>query len=72
MYLLDSNIVIYSARPEPAYAGLRSWIKHSGVAVSALSRLEVMGFHSLTSADALYFQAAFTTLPQITHHRHNT
>lgn len=65
MYLLDSNIVIYSARSEPAYADLRNWIKHPDAALSALSRLEIMGFHSLTSADARYFQTAFTALPQL-------
>ncbi|WP_207895830.1 hypothetical protein [Hymenobacter gummosus] len=64
-FLVDSNIIIYSARPEPAYAGLRAWLKRPDVAVSALTRLEVLGFYGLTPADAHYFQAVFAVVPAL-------
>ena len=44
--LLDSNIIIYSAQPE--HAQLRELIAEYAPAVSALSYLEVLGYHLLT------------------------
>ena len=44
--IVDSNIVIYSI--EPQYQFLRNWMLSRLVAVSEISRLEVLGFHNLT------------------------
>lgn len=44
--LLDSNIIIYASLPE--YATLRRWIGEHTPAVSAISYVEVLGYHRLT------------------------
>jgi len=64
-YLLDSNALIYAARPDALYAPFRPWVKHPDAAVSAISRVEVLGFTQLTSADARAFTAMFLVLPQL-------
>ncbi|NEP47227.1 MAG: type II toxin-antitoxin system VapC family toxin, partial [Okeania sp. SIO2H7] len=55
--LLDSNIIIYSVQPENAR--LRQFIAEQEPAVSALSYLEVLGYHQLTADDRLYFNEFF-------------
>ena len=55
--LLDSNIIIYSAQPENAL--LRQFIAENDPKVSALSYVEVLGYHRLAEADRLYFQQFF-------------
>jgi predicted nucleic acid-binding protein len=47
--LLDSNIIIYAAQPENA--ALRQFIAENEVVVSAVSYVEVLGYHKLTDAD---------------------
>ncbi len=58
--LLDSNIIIYAIQPENAQ--LRQFIADHAPAVSALSYVEVLGYHRLTEADRidleLFFQVA--------------
>ncbi|HEY9749510.1 MAG TPA: type II toxin-antitoxin system VapC family toxin [Allocoleopsis sp.] len=55
--LLDSNIIIYSAQPE--HARLRELIAGHSPAVSALSYLEVLGYHLLTEPQRQYFEEFF-------------
>ena len=55
--LLDSNIVIYSARSENKL--LRELIAEMAPAVSGISYVEVLGYHSLTEADRELFEAFF-------------
>lgn len=55
--LLDSNIIIYSAQPE--YGNLRTFIAENSPAVSALSYVEVLGYHQLTEPQSQYFEAFF-------------
>jgi len=55
--LLDSNIIIYSAQPE--HAQLRELIAENAPAVSALSYLEVLGYHLLTEQQRQYFEEFF-------------
>lgn len=55
--LLDSNIIIYSAQPE--HAQLRELIAENAPAVSALSYLEVLGYHLLTDQQRQYFEEFF-------------
>jgi toxin FitB len=62
--LLDSNIIIYAARPE--HAELRRFIAEHSPAVSAVSYVEVLGYHKLTEADRVALEAFFaasTVLP---------
>ena len=58
--LLDSNIIIYSAKRE--YAELRLFMAKNVYSVSAVSRIEVLGYHLLADNQRQYliefFQAA--------------
>lgn len=58
-YLFDSNILIHSATPALA---LQPLLRGPGAAVSAISQVEVLGFHGLTPAAELYFVSAFAFL----------
>ena len=64
-YLLDSNALIYAARPEALYAPFRRWAQREATAFSAISRVAVLGFAQLTNADALAFAAMFRLLPEL-------
>lgn len=55
--LLDSNIIIYAAQPE--YAELRRFIAEHSPAVSAVSFVEVLGYHKLTEPDRAALEAFF-------------
>jgi predicted nucleic acid-binding protein len=55
--LLDSNIIIYAAQTENEF--LREFIAENSPYVSALSYLEVLGYHKLTAQDKIYFKEFF-------------
>ena len=57
--LLDSNAIIYSVKPE--FAALRQLIAERNPAVSAISYLEVLGYHQLTESDQQDFIEFFET-----------
>jgi toxin FitB len=62
--LIDSNIIIYAA--QPSYSNLRQFIAAHAPAVSAVSYVEVLGYHNLTEGDRRLlesFFAAATILP---------
>ena len=62
--ILDSNIIIYAARPE--YGFLREFIIKTSPSVSDVSYVEVLGYHRLTESDKEQFEqffAAATMLP---------
>src|SRR5439155_7350722 len=62
--LLDSNIIIYAAKPE--HADLRRLIAEHAPALSAVSVVEVLGYHRLTPQERQHFEAFFaaaTVLP---------
>lgn len=56
---LDSNIIIYSSRPE--YPGLRKWIEANSPSVSAASVVEVLGYHQITPSDKTHFEQFFAS-----------
>ena len=56
--ILDSNIIIYAARPE--YAFLREFIIKNSPSVSDVSYVEVLGYHRLTESDKEQFELFFT------------
>ncbi len=62
MYLLDSNILIYSAKAE--YSFLRNYITNATAisAVSVATVIEVLGYHRLTHEDKTYFESCFALL----------
>ncbi len=55
--LYDSNIVIYTARPEHVF--LRDVITEDVPVVSAISRVEVLGFHGLDEVERGHLEAFF-------------
>ena len=62
--LLDSNIIIYAAKPE--HAALREFIADHAPAVSIISRIEVLGYHKLMEGDRRSLERFFDlaeTLP---------
>ena len=64
MRLVDSNILIYAAKPE--YQQLKELLEQDDIAVSELTRLEVLGYRNLTEEAEEYFNAVFslvTVLP---------
>lgn len=58
-YLLDSNIIIYSAKPANNF--LREFIVKNNPKISALSYLEVLGYHNLNNNEKKYFEIFFNT-----------
>lgn len=60
MKILDSNILIYAAIDE--HANLREIIRNEGPAASAISKLEVLGFHKLGKEDHAIFQEIFRSI----------
>jgi predicted nucleic acid-binding protein len=60
MILLDSNIIIYSANEQYKY--LREIIKKSDVACSVISKLEILGYHKITTEQIKYFEAVFKVI----------
>lgn len=55
--LLDSNIIIYAALPENV--PLRRFIAERAPAVSAVSLVEVLGYHRLSETQRQHFEAFF-------------
>jgi len=56
--LVDSNIIIYAMNP--AYSFLIPWIESTVPAVSAISSLETLGFHKLSSTEKDILEDFFT------------
>lgn len=56
--LIDSNIIIYAAQSE--HTELREFIAKQAPSVSAVSYIEVVGYHKLTEQDRQLFEAFFS------------
>lgn len=57
--LFDSNIVIYST--QPIYPEIQRLTEEHEVYVSAVSCIEVLGYHNLLQADRIDFENFFRT-----------
>ncbi len=55
--MLDSNIIIYAALPE--HISLRDFIAEKSPVVSAVSVLEVLGYHNLSLQEKSFFEMFF-------------
>jgi predicted nucleic acid-binding protein len=55
--LLDSNIIIYASQSENTQ--IRQFIGEHDIVVSAVSYVEVLGYHLLTEEYRLYFEEFF-------------
>ena len=63
-YLLDSNLLVYSAME--AHEFLRPLALNTQNFASVISKVETLGFHKLEAVDAVYFNSLFalvTLLP---------
>lgn len=58
--LLDSNIIIYASQPENSE--IRQFIGKHNIVVSAISYVEVLGYHRLTENYKLYFEEFFSVV----------
>lgn len=58
--LLDSNIIIYASQPENSE--IRRFIGKHNIVVSAISYVEVLGYHRLTENYKLYFEEFFSVV----------
>jgi predicted nucleic acid-binding protein len=61
MILLDSNLVIYAA--EPGYDAVRDFIAKHDASVSAVSKVEVLGYHKLSVEQHRRLDRIFLLLP---------
>src|SRR6478672_8614546 len=61
MRLLDSNIIIYASKP--GFQFLHSIVAAPGVYTSAVSFVEVLGYHQLTPAETQLFEEFFANTP---------
>lgn len=59
--LIDSNLVIYAALPQ--YSELRRFISENSPSVSAITYVEVLGYHRLTDRQRRGFETFFVTSP---------
>jgi hypothetical protein len=57
MMLIDSNIIIYAAQPDNA--AFREFVARHAPAVSAVSYVEVLGYHRLTEQERQHFEVFF-------------
>ncbi len=57
--LLDSNTIIYAAIPEEEQ--LRQFLSKQELSVSAVSYVDVLGYHKLTSKNKQHFENFFQT-----------
>jgi len=62
--LLDSNIIIYSAKRE--HAELRHFLNENLYSVSAVSRIEVLGYHLLAGKEREYLETFFDAASVLT------
>lgn len=60
--ILDSNIIIYSVMPDSFK--IRDFLKNaeSELHVSAISKIEVLGYHKLTTEEKLLFESFFNSI----------
>jgi hypothetical protein len=63
MRLLDSNIIIYASKPGNEF--LQAHMASSDLCVSAISYVEVLGFHRLTQPEAACLKEFFANTPML-------
>ena len=59
MMLIDTNIIIYAAKQE--HGDLRKFIAKNSPSVSAVSYVEVLGFHQLNEQDRTFLESFFSS-----------
>lgn len=61
--LIDSNILIYATKPE--HARLRQWLIDTLPKVSVISKVEILGYHKLHSAEKVALTELLSSLELI-------
>lgn len=61
MYILDSNIIIYSLSPD--YQLIRDFLVGKNLACSIISKIEVLGYSKLKQKEIEGFQIFFNKIP---------
>lgn len=62
MKILDSNIIIYSYKP--AFSFLKPLVVDPANGISAISRLEILGYHGIQPGEQTYCEYVFRILQQ--------
>ena len=62
--LLDSNVIIYTAKPQ--HDEIRRFIARQRLFVSAISIVEVLGYQNLNSEERIYLERFFETANVLT------
>ena len=60
--VLDTNILIYAAKPESGV--LRRWLSDPDAAISVVSRIEAFGFWGISEEETAALQGVLQTLPE--------
>jgi len=63
MMLLDSNIIIYASKP--GYAFLQALVGATDICASAVSYVEVLGYHLLSQTEADQLEEFFANTPTL-------
>lgn len=63
MKLLDSNIVIYAYQPDFSY--LKPLVLDGNNAISAITQLEVLGFHGISEGEEIFCGYVFKLLQSL-------
>lgn len=58
--IVDSNLLILSSKPENVE--IRVWLGNNVVSISAISRLEVLGYHKLSDSERTLIEEMLETL----------
>jgi len=61
--VFDSNMIIYAA--DPRYGSLRRLIEEGECVVSAISKVEVLGYHKIEPEEVVIFNEFFRFMKQI-------
>jgi len=63
MFLIDSNIILYSYLPQYEY--LKDIFLKESIFVSEISRIAILGYHKLTKDEESYLKDVFHIIPII-------
>jgi predicted nucleic acid-binding protein len=61
--LLDTNLIIYAAKPQNEF--LRRWIQSEVPAVSGAAYVEALGYHKLSGDERQFLEAFFAAAPML-------
>jgi hypothetical protein len=63
MRIIDANLIIYFA--QPGYEWLQTHIQTLDAHYSAITKVEVVGYHKITPSAKAFFQVYFDSIPSL-------